>query len=72
MPRTKPPHPAEFRQQIVELTRAGESPPNSHASSAELHRPYFRTCLGLCSNRSAREKRFALVNLGCGESRSPN
>ena len=26
MPRTKPPYPAEFRQQIVELTRAGESP----------------------------------------------
>ena len=26
MPRTRPPYPPEFRQQMVELVRAGESP----------------------------------------------
>jgi transposase len=33
MPRTRPPYPAEFRQQIIELARAGRSP-------AELSREF--------------------------------
>jgi transposase len=33
MPRTRPPYPAEFRQQIIELARAGKSP-------AELSREF--------------------------------
>jgi transposase len=33
MPRTRPPYPAEFRQQIIELARAGKTP-------AELSREF--------------------------------
>lgn len=37
MLRSKPPYPAEFRQQIVELVRAGRTP-NEQRSLAALHR----------------------------------
>ena len=33
MPKTRPPYPAEFRQQIIELVRAGRTP-------AELSREF--------------------------------
>lgn len=43
MPKTRPPYPAEFRQQIIELAQAGQSP-------AELSRefgPTIQTILSL-------------------------
>ena len=55
MPKTKPPYPAEFRQQMVELVRAGRTP-------AELSREFGCTRadhhqLGGAGRRSTRASR---------------
>lgn len=42
MPRTNPPYPAEFRQQIVELARAGRAP-------AELSREFGPSAQSICN-----------------------
>ncbi len=42
MPKTKPPYPAEFRQQIIELARAGRTP-------AELSREFGPTAQSIAN-----------------------
>ena len=42
MPKSKPPYPAEFRQQIIELARAGRTP-------AELSREFGPTAQGIAN-----------------------
>ena len=42
MPRTRPPYPPEFRQQIIELVRAGRSP----AELAKEFEPSYETIRG--------------------------
>ncbi len=42
MPRSKPPYPAEFRQQIIELARAGRTP-------AELSREFGPTAQSIAN-----------------------
>lgn len=57
MPRTRPPYPAEFRQQIIELARAGRTP-------AQLSREFGCTAQTIANwiGAARRDTRLAVVS----------